>query len=63
MELDGIARAGGGICDIIPLAPAGYSVQMVTRQSIPDDYRKGGKPSAAENNRLLDGGYPAGLQG
>lgn len=34
VELDGIARAGGGICDIIPLPRLGYSVQMVTRQSI-----------------------------
>lgn len=34
IELDGIARAGGGICDIVPLYKLGYSMQMVTRKSI-----------------------------
>jgi len=34
LELDGIVREGGGICDIVPLSGLGYSMQMVTRQSI-----------------------------
>ena len=34
MELDGIARAEQQYYDIIPLPRLGYSVQMVTRQSI-----------------------------
>jgi Ca-activated chloride channel family protein len=34
VELDGIARAGGGICDIIPLTRLGYSIQTVTRKSV-----------------------------
>ncbi len=34
LELDSIARVGGGICDIVPLTRLDYSVQMVTRQSV-----------------------------
>lgn len=34
IELENIAKAGGGICDIIPLSMLGYSVQMVTMQSV-----------------------------
>jgi Ca-activated chloride channel family protein len=33
LELDGIARAGGGICDIVTVSQLGYSMQTVTRQS------------------------------
>ncbi len=34
IELDGIVREGGGICDIVALSGLGSSMQMVTRQSV-----------------------------
>jgi len=34
IELEGIAKVGGGICDIIPLSMLDYSVQMVTMRSV-----------------------------
>lgn len=34
LELNGIVREGGGICDITSLSDLGYSMQMVTRQSV-----------------------------
>jgi Ca-activated chloride channel family protein len=34
IELEGIARAGGGICDIVPLSRLDYTLQMITRQSV-----------------------------
>lgn len=34
LELEGIAKAGGGICDIVPISRLGYSMQTVTRKSV-----------------------------
>lgn len=33
VELEGIAKAGGGVCDIIPINRLDYSMQMITRNS------------------------------
>ncbi|MBA1334612.1 MAG: hypothetical protein HPY66_2516 [Firmicutes bacterium] len=34
IELEGIAKAGGGLCDIIPMTRLDYSMQMITRHSV-----------------------------
>ena len=61
IELENIAKAGAAYA-IIPASMLGYSVQMVTMQSVQMTIERAVSRQLLADNGLLPGGYGAGFQ-